>query len=155
MKKILDSTQKKRMRAAAHTLKPVVMVGNHGYTEAVGKAIDEALTTPELAFTEVEEQHYGVNHATIGYYVASSWRLPKDVCQIILQHHDRNFISELNGSQEQDLFAVLKLSEQLVSIKNSDCATADWPYVQEKVCQLLAIDEEALQELLSQFTDSK
>ena len=36
------------MRAAAHTLKPVVMVGNQGYTEAVGKAIDEALTTHEL-----------------------------------------------------------------------------------------------------------
>ncbi|MGR8949662.1 MAG: YhbY family RNA-binding protein [Gammaproteobacteria bacterium] len=45
---ILDSAQKKRLRAAAHNLKPVVMVGNQGYTEAIGKAIDEALTTHEL-----------------------------------------------------------------------------------------------------------
>ncbi len=119
------------------------------------QVLDEALTTPELALTEKEEQHYGVNHATIGYYVASSWRLPKDVCQIILQHHDRNFINDHNSSQEQDLFAVLKLSEQLVSIKYSDCATADWPYVEEKVCALLGIDEDALQNLISEFTDNR
>ena len=117
--------------------------------------LDKALTTPEIALTELEEQHYGVNHATIGYYVASSWRLPKDVCRIILQHRDRNFISELNGSQEQDLFAVLKLSEQLVSMKYSDCSSADWPYVQENVCKVLAIDEDILQSLVSEFTDSK
>jgi HD-like signal output (HDOD) protein len=116
---------------------------------------DDALTTPEVALTEVEEHYYGVNHATIGYYVASSWRLPKDVCQIILQHHDRNFINKINNSQEQDLFAVLKLSEQLISIKHSDCATADWPYVQEKVCEILAIDERALQALVSEFTENK
>lgn len=48
MTKTLDSAQKRRLRAAAHNLKPVVMVGNQGYTEAVGKAIDEALTTHEL-----------------------------------------------------------------------------------------------------------
>ena len=45
---MLDSAQKKRLRAAAHNLKPVVMVGNQGYTEAVGAAIDEALSTHEL-----------------------------------------------------------------------------------------------------------
>jgi len=117
--------------------------------------LDNALTTPEIALTEAEEQHYGVNHATISYYVASSWRLPKDVCQIILQHRDRNFISELNGSQEQDLFAVLKLSEQLISMKHSDFSSADWPYVQENVCKILAIDEEILQNLVSEFADSK
>ena len=48
MTKKLDSAQKRRLRAAAHNLKPVVMVGNHGYTPAVGKAIDEALSVHEL-----------------------------------------------------------------------------------------------------------
>jgi HD-like signal output (HDOD) protein len=116
--------------------------------------LDNALTTPELALTELEEKHYGVNHATIGYYVASSWRLPKDVCQIILQHRDRHFISRLDGSQEQDLFAVLKLSEYLVSMKYLDCPSADWSYVQENVCKVLVIDEDALHSLASEFTAS-
>lgn len=129
---------------------PVMAMKYNNYQQL----LDKALTTPELVLTDIEELDYGVNHATIGYYVASSWRLPKDVCQIILQHHDRNFISHLNGSQEQDLFAVLKLSEQLTSLKHSDCDTADWPYVKENVCKLLAIDESALTLLVAEFTES-
>lgn len=130
---------------------PVMAMKYDDYQEL----LDKALTSPELALTAVEEQHYSVNHATIGYYVASSWRLPKDVCQIILQHHERDFLNVLNGTQGQDLFAVLKLSEQLISLKHSDCASADWPYVQEKVCKILAIDEDTLEILVTEFTDSQ
>ena len=130
---------------------PVMAMKYNDYQEL----LDQALTTPKIAITVVEEKYYGVNHATIGYYVASSWRLPKDVCQIILQHHDRTFLAELNGSQGQDLYAVLKLSEQLISLKHSDCTSADWPYVQEKVCELLGIDEGSLKTLVAEFTDSK
>ncbi|MEM7543870.1 MAG: YhbY family RNA-binding protein, partial [Pseudomonadota bacterium] len=46
--KELDQTKKKRLRAAAHHLKPVVMLGNRGYTDSVGAAIDEALGAHEL-----------------------------------------------------------------------------------------------------------
>ena len=130
---------------------PVMAMKYNDYQEV----LDTSLATPEIALTEVEEKHYGVHHATIGYYVASSWRLPKDVCQIILQHHDRGFINEPNGSQEQDLFAVLKLSEQLVSLKHSDCSTSDWPYVEENVRQVLDIDEDSLQALTAEFTQSE
>lgn len=115
---------------------------------------DKALTTSELSLVEAEELNYGVNHATIGYFVASSWRLPKDVCQIILQQHDKTFISLLNGSQEQELFAVLKLSEQLISRKNTGCDTTDWPYVKDNVCELLAIDDHALAALIVEFTEN-
>ncbi len=116
--------------------------------------LDQALTTPEIALTDIEEKQYNFNHATIGYYVASSWRLPKDVCQIILQHHDRNYLNKLDGSESQDLFAVLKLSEHIASLKYSDCESADWPYVEEKVTRILAIDKSSLQILITEFTDS-
>ncbi len=116
--------------------------------------LDEALTTPEIALTDIEEKKYSFNHATIGYYVASSWRLPKDVCQIILQQHDRHYLNSLNGSETQDLFAVLKLSEHLASLKYLDCGSTDWAYVEEKVLTILAIDKEGLQALITEFTDS-
>ena len=113
--------------------------------------LDQSLTTPEFALTELEEQHYQVNHSTIGYYVASSWRLPRDVCQIILQHHDRGFLNTLNDTEDQDLFAVLKLSEQLTSIKYTDCDNSDWPFVKEQVQSLLGIDDETLASLYEEF----
>ncbi len=117
--------------------------------------LDEALTTPEIALTDIEEKKYNFNHATIGYYVASSWRLPKDVCQIILQHHDRNYLNKLDGSETQDLFAILKLSEHLASLKYLDCPSADWSYVEEKVLTILPMDKTNLDELVNEFTDSQ
>ncbi len=115
--------------------------------------LDDGLTTPELELTAVEEAHYGFNHTTIGFYVASSWRLPKDVCQIILQHHERSFLDKLNGSEGQDLFAVLKFCEHLMSLKYLERPSTDWPYVGEKVLAILSIDEKALQTLITEFTD--
>ncbi|MFT4563728.1 MAG: RNA-binding protein [Gammaproteobacteria bacterium] len=44
----LNPATKKRLRAAAHALKPVVMIGQHGYSTAVAAAIDEALGDHEL-----------------------------------------------------------------------------------------------------------
>ncbi len=114
--------------------------------------LDEGLITPQLELTSVEEAHYGVNHTTIGYYVASSWRLPKDVCQIILQHHERSFLTKLNGSEAQDLFAVLKLSEHLMSLKYLERPSTDWPYVEEKVLSVIGVEDNVLQALITEFT---
>jgi HD-like signal output (HDOD) protein len=116
--------------------------------------LDDGLTTPELELTAVEEAHYGFNHTTIGYYVASSWRLPKDVCQIILQHHDRSFLDILNDSEGQGLFSVLKLCEHLMSVKYLERPSTDWPYVEEKVLKILAIDEEEFEDLLIEFAST-
>ena len=45
---IIDAAERKRLSRAAHHLKPVVMMGNKGYTAAVVLAIDEALHDHEL-----------------------------------------------------------------------------------------------------------
>lgn len=118
------------------------------------KILDEGVVTTEKTLNEIEEKEFGVNHSTVGFYVASSWRLPKDVCQIILQQQDRNFIEHLDGSQEQDLYAVLKLSEHLVYLKYLDSSSPDWPYVHDKVCEVLTIDSSALDKLVTEFISS-
>ena len=92
---------------------PVMAMKYDNYQEIV----DQIVLTPDLSLIELEENNFHANHATIGYYVASSWRLPKDVCQIILQHHERDYLDKLNGSPEQDLFAILKLAEHVISLK--------------------------------------
>lgn len=44
----LNTKFKQQLKAQAHKLKPVVMIGNNGLTEAVNKEIDRALTDHEL-----------------------------------------------------------------------------------------------------------
>lgn len=127
---------------------PVMAMKYNNYQQV----IDRALTTPELSIIEIEEKNYQVNHATIGYYVATSWRLPKDICQIILQHHDRDYFNKLDNSLEQDLFAVLKLAEHIISLKYLDYDSADWAYIETAVLSIMAIDKEELVGVISEVT---
>ena len=59
----LTGAQKRHLRALAHALKPVVMVGQRGVTSTLLKQVDQALTdhelikiklTPECPFTREE-----------------------------------------------------------------------------------------------------
>jgi len=129
---------------------PVMAMKYDNYQEIV----DQIVLTPDLSLIELEEQHYHANHATIGYYVASSWRLPKDVCQIILQHHERDYLDKLNGSPEQDLFSILKLAEHVISLKYLDVPSSDWAYLEEAALSILSIKKEDLTEVIEQITES-
>ncbi|MSR15829.1 MAG: YhbY family RNA-binding protein [Gammaproteobacteria bacterium] len=45
---MLSASQRRELRAKSHSLKPVVMLGQHGLGVSVIAAIDEALTAHEL-----------------------------------------------------------------------------------------------------------
>ncbi len=47
MKK-LEGFQRKYLRGLAHSMKPVVIIGQKGYSDTVIRALDSALTTHEL-----------------------------------------------------------------------------------------------------------
>ena len=128
---------------------PVMSMKYDNYQEV----IDKAYTTPEISLPNIEEQHYQVNHATIGYYVASSWRLPKDVCQIILQHHERDYLATITDSVKQDLYAVLKLAENIISVKYLERSSADWGYIETEVLKVLGISQSELPEIIKQTND--
>jgi HD-like signal output (HDOD) protein len=107
-----------------------------------------AYNTPSKTLPVIEGEAYGVSHATIGYYVASSWRLPKDICQLILSHHDREFLN-LKGSRVQKFYyAILKLAENIVHNHKHFRDSADWPYIQDMVFTLLDIDEDDYQDYI-------
>lgn len=101
-----------------------------------------AQQNPSKTLPQIEEHVYQVNHAILGYYVASSWRLPKDICQLILRHHDRELLHTLDQSEFQLAFAILKTAENLVSEYKDFRATADWTYLKDSVFTVLEIDDE-------------
>lgn len=110
--------------------------------------VDQAMEDNQISLIELEESEFQTNHATIGYFVASSWRLPKDVCQIILQHHERDYLDCIDGSYEQDLFSILKLAEHIVSMKYLDLASPDWDYLKDALCKVLSVNESELEEMI-------
>lgn len=116
--------------------------------------LEHAMITPSELLPEIEESIYQVNHATIGYYVASSWRLPKDICQLILLHHDREFLLKLDGSEQQRAFAILKMAENIVHLHKHFRDCADWSFIQDSVMTILDIDEEDIQDMIEDLSEN-
>ena len=128
---------------------PVMAMKYQNYQDVV----DQNNSILDSSLIELEEAHYHANHATIGYYVASSWRLPRDVCQIILQHHERDYLDNLDGSPGQDLFAILKLAEHIIALKYMDCTSTEWSYFEEAALTVLAINKKDLEGVITQLTN--
>ena len=123
---------------------PVMAMRYKDYTETY----EHAYNTPSETLTSIEESVYQVNHATIGYFVASSWRLPKDICQLILAHHDRSFLHVIDQSLPQCYFATLKMAENIVHNHKHFRDCADWAFLKDSILTTLDLDEEYYQDLM-------
>ncbi len=75
-------------------------------------------------FTDLEDQHYGTNHAVVGYFVGKTWRLPKVMREVILKHHEPVEII-LGRDREstppfQSLFCILTLANRIEYLSRGD-----------------------------------
>ena len=52
----MNSADKKKLRAAAHTLKPVIMIGQSGLTSAVLAETEQALDSHELIKVKIRAE---------------------------------------------------------------------------------------------------
>ncbi len=103
----------------------------------------------------LEQKLYATDHAVIGYFIASSWHLPKDVCTIILNHHELDFLTLCKDNDQRLGYAALKLAENLVDNDKRKCQSPDWQHLHSKVLQVLGLNqaeylalEEAYKELV-------
>jgi HD-like signal output (HDOD) protein len=102
----------------------------------------------------LEESYYKTNHAVLGYYVASSWNLPKEICELILRHHDASYLDAISGNNEQLAFAALKAAENMVERVKRHNVAPDWEEIKEQALDTLgisAIDYEDLEEDFSEL----
>lgn len=101
----------------------------------------------------LEETNYQTNHAILGYFVASSWHLPKDLCQLILRHHDFSYIADSSDNKEQLAFCALKAAENMVERVKRHSNSPDWHHVNTQVLSILGLSEEDYSDLEDDFSD--
>jgi HD-like signal output (HDOD) protein len=101
----------------------------------------------------VEEQKYKTNHAVLGYYVATSWHLPKEICKLILEHHELEPIKEVSGTQEQLALAVLKAAENMVERAKRHTNSPDWEDAKDYVLDILGISSIDFDDLQDDFLE--
>jgi HD-like signal output (HDOD) protein len=108
---------------------------------------------------DVENELYQTNHAVIGYYTAKSWKLPKDICDAIADHHniDYLFANDYSGdSEKKTLLSILKLSEHICG----NCLTLggetedyEWEAIKNHVFEYTGLGEYDLETMILGFRD--
>lgn len=103
---------------------------------------DQAEYNAEYNLAELEERAYQTNHAVVGYFISSTWQLPRHICQQVLTHHDKQFFTRTHSAQENLLFAVIKVAENIVHNHYACHELADWKWLKESIFDLLELDDD-------------
>jgi HD-like signal output (HDOD) protein len=108
----------------------------------------EANSSPEQEFTSFEDNRYETSHATMGYYMAHSWNLPKNICELILRHHEPDFLASSDSDESQkELYALIKIAGNTLSqykFAKDDC---EWFLAKDHVLDFFAISEPDYQDI--------
>jgi HD-like signal output (HDOD) protein len=97
--------------------------------------------------TAIEDSRYRSNHAVMGYFIANSWGLPKDICRVILNHHDLNYLNGESDEESRLLYATLKAAENMVNRVRRLSDTPEWKVIGQDVMDTLHLDQEDLDDL--------
>ncbi|NUW67437.1 HDOD domain-containing protein [Vibrio coralliilyticus] len=101
----------------------------------------------------LEEEKYNTNHAVLGYFIANSWHLPKEICEIILQHHNTHFFDTILGGEAQLTLATLKVAENFVERAKRHSVSPDWQDVELGVSEVLGLSTVDFEELEDDYDD--
>lgn len=123
---------------------PAMALKYTDYNEII--KISDNSTTINLA--ELEEQKYQTNHAVVGYFIASTWQLPRNICQQVLYHHDCTFIDKAEFDDQQLTFAVIKMAENIVNLRLSCRDLVDWLTIKDSILEALYFSEDDYQDLI-------
>jgi len=128
---------------------PLLALKHADYKDVLKNANQQNINSIKL-----EEKAYKTNHAVLGYYVASSWHLPKDICYLIAQHHAFDYLKHTSDPQAQLIYAVLKIAENMVERVKRQSESPDWEYVQDSVLEIIGlslVDYSDLEDDFSEF----
>lgn len=113
----------------------------------------EANALEDTCLIELENQRYASNHAIVGYFITSAWAIPRDICQVVLQHHSRDFLSQNQDSYAKLVFATLKVADNIVNKLKRRHDTTDWLHIQEQCFETLGIMEHDYQDLMEDIDE--
>ncbi|GAA3928481.1 HDOD domain-containing protein [Litoribacillus peritrichatus] len=100
----------------------------------------------EISLVDLEENSYRTNHTVVGYYIATSWGLPKELCNLVLRHHETSLLHKASSLDADNrlcwMFAVLKIAENISENARNGVDTRDWAFVKDDIYTFLGINED-------------
>ena len=128
---------------------PLMMRRFEDYKETLKQANQEH----SRAFTDVEDERHGTNHATVGSLLAASWQLPEHMRHAIAQHHDLGVYRSSLAAESLNLIAISHLAEYIESSHSRLSSDAEWDKMGAATLDHLMLSEEQLDELARDARD--
>lgn len=131
----------------AHDNYPEIM--QQSYARAGDRVIDH------------ENRRLKTNHAVVGYYVAKSWGLPKDLCEVIAEHHSSEDIFRESrhahyDSSKKTLLAILKMAEHLCclhQVLGNNPVDHEWDAICHDLLAYVGLSEPDFEDMAARLED--
>ncbi|HET8705935.1 MAG TPA: HDOD domain-containing protein [Pseudomonadales bacterium] len=108
---------------------------------------------------DTENRELQTNHAVLGSYVARSWRLPIEMCEVIAEHHNVDAI--FNGALRENydpykktLLAILKMAEHICGcyrILGAQSMDYEWERIKTSLLEYVGLSEIDFEDLEANF----
>lgn len=122
---------------------PLMMRRFENYKDTLKQANME----PSRAFTDVEDERHGTNHAAVGSLLATSWQLPEHMRHAIALHHDLGVYQSSLPVESLNLIAIVHLAEHIESTHSRLSGDAEWDKMGAATLAHLMLGDDQLEEV--------
>ncbi len=106
--------------------------------------------------TQLEQEKFGTNHATISTILGQKWALPAIMSEVIYNQHDVEGIFQSGeiSTTGLELLAILKIARLAVFRKTTELNTNDeWQRVEEQIFAFLNVEDVDLDNIIADVID--
>lgn len=104
----------------------------------------------------LEEEHFGINHAVLGEFLANKWRLPRNLTVPILLHHHGDITADSFDAEEKNLFqqtVLIHLSGLISEIFYDEYRTERVERLKQAADHYLHLEPHVVEDLLKNLAD--
>ena len=133
---------------------PLLMMKYANYADVMRASYE----TPSPRIVDSENQLIDTNHAVLSYFVARSWKLPENLCQVISQHHNIDIFEDpdIAETDANTLLAILKMAEHISGLYRcigGQTGNPEWNAVGKEILEYVGLSSVDFDDLISQAHD--
>ncbi len=104
----------------------------------------------------LEEEHFGINHAVLGEFLANKWRLPRNLTVPILMHHQGDITADSFDAEEKNLYQqtiLIHISALISQIFYDEYRSERVERLKQTADHFLKLDPHVVEDLLKNLAD--
>lgn len=134
---------------------PLLMMKHPDYAEVMRESYEK----PDPRIVDTENRLIDTNHAVLGFFVARAWKLPRNLCHLISQHHNIDVFqdSDIEDTDNNTLLAILKMAEHISGLYRcigGQPNNLEWNEAGKRILEFAGLSSLDFEDLMSNAHDS-